>query len=48
MAYRTLQGHVHQSHREGVPLCLTWIVISHVGKALVQAGLQGETKGVCQ
>src|SRR6516225_1623948 len=43
MAYRKLQGHVHQPHCQGGPLGLVCIIILHVGNALMQAGLKRET-----
>jgi hypothetical protein len=48
MAHGKLQGHADQSHREGLSLRFVCPVLSHMGKALVQAGLKGETKGLCE
>jgi hypothetical protein len=48
MAHSKLEGHADQSHREGLALCPVCLVLSHMGKALVQAGFKGETKGVCE
>ena len=46
MAHGKLQSHAYQFHSEGLSLRFVCLVLSHVGKALMQAGLKGETKGV--
>ena len=46
MAYRKLQGHVHQPHRQGGPLGFGCLVGMYVDKALMQAGLKRETPGL--
>ena len=46
MAYCKLSGHVHQPHRQGWPLGRVCLVLLHVGKALMQAGLKRETPGL--
>jgi hypothetical protein len=48
MAHSKLQSHAYQSHSEGLALRFVCLVLSHVGKALMQAGLKGETKGMCE
>jgi hypothetical protein len=48
MAYGKLHGHVHQPHRKSWPLGFGCIVIVHVEKALMPAGLKRETPGLGQ
>ena len=46
LAYRKLEGYIDQPHSEGLPLGFACIVLAHVGKALMQAGLKRETQGL--
>jgi hypothetical protein len=46
MASGKRQGHVHQPPGQAVALGVILLILSHVGKALMQAGIKGETKGL--